>query len=334
MSSGMNAYTALSSATPAPGRVGQRHVALAVHVDQPRHAEEAAAAEGERIEEVVVDPAVDHVDLLLAVRAAHEDVVALDEEVAPLDERHAHLAGQERVLEVGRVVDARAQHDHHRALARPRRGVDQAVEEQARVVLDRPHRVRGEELREHAVQERAVLEDVGDAARAAAVVLEDDVRAVLAADEVGADDVGEDLPRRHHAEQLALVLLAREDELRRDDAVGETALVVVHVLEEQVERGDPLDEAVLDRLPLGGGDDARHEVEREDALEPLFFAVHGEGDALVQEREPLQALAALDVLSRERLEDGDERRVVRPGAALGFEQLVVAAGRRPPVHGP
>ena len=164
--------------------------------------------EGERVEEVVVDAPVDHVDLALAVRPAHEDVIALDEEVAALDERHAHLAREEGVLEVGGVVDARAQHDHHRALARPRRHVEQAVEEERRVLLDRAHGVGGEELGEDAVEQRAVLEHVGHAARAAAVVLQHEILPRLAPDQIGAHHVGEDLARRDQPEQLALVLLA------------------------------------------------------------------------------------------------------------------------------
>ena len=43
-------------------RVGDRDVAFAVDVDEARHAELAVAAEGERVEEAVVDAAVDHVD--------------------------------------------------------------------------------------------------------------------------------------------------------------------------------------------------------------------------------------------------------------------------------
>ena len=48
-----------------------------------------------------------------------------------------------------------------------------------RVVLDRADGVGGEQLREHPVQEVPVLEDVGDATRAPAVVLEHQVLAVL-----------------------------------------------------------------------------------------------------------------------------------------------------------
>src|SRR5678815_1400103 len=104
--------------------------------------------------------------------------------------------------------------------------------------------------------------------------------------------------------------------------------------QKEIERRDALDQAVLDRLPLRGGDDARHEVEGEDALEAVLFAVHREGDALVHERELLQALAAVHVLAGEGLEDGDERGIVGTRQARGVEDLVEAAGGGRPVHGP
>ncbi len=60
------------------------------------------------------------------------------------------------------------------------------------IVANGPHRIGGEELGEDPVQEVAVLQHVGHAARAAAVVLEDEVLAAVVADEVGAHDVGVD----------------------------------------------------------------------------------------------------------------------------------------------
>jgi hypothetical protein len=64
-----------------------------------------------RIEELVVDPAVDDVDALLAVRRPHADLVAGAHQVAALDQLDAHLPGQQGVLEVGGVVDARGEDD-------------------------------------------------------------------------------------------------------------------------------------------------------------------------------------------------------------------------------
>ena len=75
-------------------------------------------AEHERIEELVVDAAIDHVDALEASRRSHVDDVVVADEVAALDELDPHLAREERVLEVGGVVDARGQQDDGRGSSR------------------------------------------------------------------------------------------------------------------------------------------------------------------------------------------------------------------------
>jgi hypothetical protein len=110
------------------GSIGERDVALAVDVQEAGHAQQAVAPKHQRIEEIIVDPAVDHVDLLLALGRPHEDVVVLDDEIASLDEHHAHLAGQEGVLEVGGVRHPRGENHHDRLLAQARRGVQQGLE--------------------------------------------------------------------------------------------------------------------------------------------------------------------------------------------------------------
>jgi hypothetical protein len=63
-----------------------------------------------RVEELVVDAPVDDVDPLLAGRRPHpHDAVAADQ-VAALDQLDAHQPGEQGVLEVGAVVDARREH--------------------------------------------------------------------------------------------------------------------------------------------------------------------------------------------------------------------------------
>ena len=291
----------MSSATPAPGALAMRHVARAIGIHQAGHAEEGVAAEGEGIEEVVVDPAIDDVDLALAVGAPHVDDVVLHDQVVPLHQVHAHLPGQEGVLEEGGVVDPGREENHHGVLAAPGRGVAERFPQEMRIVADRPHRIRREELGEDPVQQVAVLQHVGHPARAAAVVLEDEVVAAVVADEVGAHDVGVDPLRGDHAQEGALELHARVDQLRGQQAIFEAALLAVDVADEEVQGGDALHQPALDALPFRVGDHPRHEVEGEDALDALLGAVDGEGDALVDEREFLQALAAVQLALGERL---------------------------------
>ena len=82
----------------------------------PGAAEHRVGPEVQRVEEVVVDAPVHHVDALLARGRAHEDDVVAAHEVAALDQLDAHLPGEERVLEVRRVVDAGREHDDARVV--------------------------------------------------------------------------------------------------------------------------------------------------------------------------------------------------------------------------
>ena len=107
-----------------------RDVAGPGGVDQAGAAEQRVGAEVHRVEELVVDAAVDHVHRLEALRGAHQHPAAAAHQVAALDELDAHRAGQQGVLEVGGVVDARREHDDGRvgdAGRAPRRAARRAA---------------------------------------------------------------------------------------------------------------------------------------------------------------------------------------------------------------
>ena len=232
------------------------------------------------IEVVVVDAPVDDVDALLARGRAHEDALVAAHEVATLDQLDAHLAREERVLEVRRVVQTRREHDDARLVDTRRRGVAQRLEEMLRVVGDTTDAVAGEQLGEHVRHRPPVLHDVGDPRRRAQVVLEHPEGAGVVADEVDPGDVDAHAPGRLDAGDAAVEVLRAGDEPARHDAVGQDLAGAVHVGEEALERQHPLAHARLDPDPLRLVDDPRHEVERE---RPLLTGER-ERDALVAER--------------------------------------------------
>ena len=93
---------------PLPGALTMATLPARQALMMPATPSDGVGAEAERIEEGVVDAAVDDVDAPQAVRRLHVDDVVLHHQVAALDQLDAHLLGQEGVLEVRRVVDARA----------------------------------------------------------------------------------------------------------------------------------------------------------------------------------------------------------------------------------
>ena len=229
----------MSSATPFPGSVRDRHVAGAGRVQDARAAEHGVGAELERIEIVVVDAAVDHVDALLARGRPHEHALVAAHEIATLDQLDAHLARQERVLEVRRVVESGCEHDDARLVDTCRRGVPERFEEMLRVVGDTTDAVTGEQLREHVRHRPPVLHDVGDSRRRAQVVLEHPEGAGVVADQVDPRDVDAHATRRLEAGDRPMEVLRAGDEPAGHDAVGEDLPCAVHVGEEALERHAP-----------------------------------------------------------------------------------------------
>jgi hypothetical protein len=119
----------------------------------------------------------------------------------------------------------------------------------------------------------------------------------------------------------------RYDELARHDPVGHDAARVVDVVDEEVQRTRALGEPLLDRRPLGRGDDPRYEVEREDLLGPRVVAVDAERDAHVQHRALGGSLAACDLGRGEAGESAREQAAAGAWAALDVEHLVEKLAR-------
>src|SRR6185369_6809689 len=71
--------------------VGDRDRARAIRAEQAGYAERRVRAKRERIEVVVVEPPVDHVDAFRPLGGAHEHDAAVDEQVDAFDELDAHL---------------------------------------------------------------------------------------------------------------------------------------------------------------------------------------------------------------------------------------------------
>ena len=89
-------------------------------MEEPGNSEHRIGAEHRGVEEIVVDPAIDHVHLLAALGSPHPDAAVLHVEVPALAELDAHLLGEEGMLEVGAVVEPRGEEHDGRLLEVPR----------------------------------------------------------------------------------------------------------------------------------------------------------------------------------------------------------------------
>ena len=239
------------------------HVALAVGPVQARHAERAIGPEYQRVDVLVVDAAVNHVDPLQAARGFHVHEVVVHDEVAAFDQPDAHEPGQGAVLKISRVVDARRKQHHGGLAGLPAAQRQQVAKQQIGVVFHRQHVAFGQQIGKNAVGDAPVFEHVRHPGGRAQVVFQHIQLAVVVPNQIHARDVRVDIVRHVHVHHLAQKLRAGVHQRRRHDAVFQDELLVVNVFQEDIQRPQPLLDAGLNALPLGVVDDARDDVERE-----------------------------------------------------------------------
>ena len=117
------------------------------------------------------------------------------------------------------------------------------------------------------------------------------------------------------------------DDVLGHDAVGDNPPIVVEVVDEMIERREPLHEAALDPRPFRGLDRARDHVERPRAVDVLTFGVDGERDAHFRDRALGVALTLGELAFAERREVARELRGRGPRFAGRGEELVEERAR-------
>lgn len=178
-------------------------------------------------------------------------------------------------------------------------------------------------LGEQAHHHLAVLEHVGHAGRHAQVVLQHIELALARAHDVHPGNVRIDAAGHVDAMHFGPVLLVLQDQIGWNPFCLENFLVVVDVLEKQVECLDALAQPCGKQLPFGSGQDARHDVERNEPLRSGLFAIDGKGDAdAVEQRIGLSTLLC-HPFGRRMLQPLTEPSVMRTHLAFRIRHLVV-----------
>ena len=289
------------------GRIGQTDLALDPRAHQALAAEDRVRIERFRIEEQIVDAAIDDIDALQAIDGPHvRAVVVTHDEVRAFDQFDTHLLREIGMLEVRGVVDARGQQHDVRRITRTRADRHQRVVELGGVVVDRQD-VRGvEQFRPDALDDRAVLQHVRDTGRHPQVVFEHIQGAVAIANQIGAADVRPDAVLRRDADALLTEVHRLGEDLGREDAVLDDLLLAVQILDEVVQRGDALLQAAFGLLPFLLWNDSRNDVERPGAVDILAFGIDREGDAHDLDRQIGRQAAIGEILLRQALQVLDE----------------------------
>ena len=262
-------------------------MAGAVGPHQARATQAGVRAKHRWVQKVVVHPAVNHVHPFGATGGAHVDKVVAHKQVLAFNQLHAHLLGQKGVLKVGAVVHAGGEHHHGGVVGGGRATRAQGLEQQIGVVRHRCHPVLAEQLREQAHHHLAVFEHIAHPAGHAQVVFQHVILALAlgigGTHDVDAADVRIHLIRHIHPHHLGAKLRVVQNLFFGDDARSQDVLAVVNVVDEAVQSTHPLRQAFLHLPPFVRGDDARDQVEGNQAFGArtflVFGAIHGKGDA-------------------------------------------------------
>ncbi len=187
------------------------------------------------------------------------------------------------MLEIGRVVGAGGKQNDLRVGDSGGRYLLECSDQLGAVIVDRTQTNVVEQIGKGAQHHVPVLDDIADARGCARVVLEHQERAALVAHDVSAANVDIGLVRQIDAAHQRAVVVVAEDQLGRDHAVAQHMLIMVNVVEQQVDRRDPLDDAALYVPPLLSRQHARQDVERQDAVDRPRVRVDRKGDPKIVE---------------------------------------------------
>ena len=143
-------------------------------------------------------------------------------------------------------------------------------------------------------------------------------------DQIDAGDVRVYAVSQLEAEHRDLVGVVGQHLLGRNDAGFQDVLLVVHVVQEAVEGGDPLAQATRQLLPFRRRDDPRNRVEGNQAFGTGLVAVDGESNAdAVEQQVCLAALLGHPVGRRLGEPIGEDAEMRAHFAARGLHFVVM-----------
>ena len=226
------------------------------------------------------------------------------------------------MLVEGGVVDARGQQGDGGLPDAAGRKLAQHGEQELAVALHLPDPGGAVEAAEPGLGRPAGGDHVRNAGGDAQVVLKHEI-AVVGPHQVGAADGDPSAVRGGIALHFRAVLGTPLNHVPGDNAVFDDAGLVVDVVQEAVQRPQPLGQPGFQDPPLGPGDDAGDAVNGDDALLGLVVPVDHEGNAFLEEGTGHLLLDAGQVRGGHPEQGVVEALGVFPGAPAGLEHLVV-----------
>ncbi len=145
---------------------------------------------------------------------------------------------------------------------------------------------------------------------------------IVDADDVDPGDMGPDVVRRAMALHFRPVARIAEHEVLGHDSGADDLLRAIDVGEEHVQRLDALDQSRFQPQPFVMAEQARDDVERDQALGGLLVAIDGEGDADAAKQHFRLLAPGIEQPRRGRLEPFGDAVVQGARRSVAFGHLV------------
>ena len=201
-------------------------------------------------------------------------------QVMAFDQFDTHLVGQKAVFVIGGIIDAGGEHGHHRRAGGGRGGAGgKAAVQQFGIIADRFDPVAGKEFGEHLQHRLAVFQHVADAGGGPGVILEHIEFIIAGAHQIDADDMGVDPAGGCHADHLRQEGRVAGDHFDRQASGADDFLPVIDIVQERIDRADPLFDPFGEARPFAPRNDPRDDVEGDQPFGRLGAPVDVEGDA-------------------------------------------------------
>ena len=252
-------------------------------IHQSGNAQHGIRAKHQRINISVVHPPIQHIHPLWPFGGAHEKHVGMHEEIGAFHQLDAQLVGQKAVFVIGAVVNTRRQQGKTGlAVAAVWRYGFQRIQQCVRIGFHRAdstiHPQFRNDFRHQAQHHLAVFQHVGNPGRRPRIVFQHIEIVSAGANQINAGDMHPHIFRRATPHLRQSVLRIEPHQFFRNNSGLHALARAIDISEEHVQRCHPLDEPLFQPCPFRAGNDARHNIKRNQPLGSIRIAIDCKGN--------------------------------------------------------
>src|SRR5215831_14087572 len=197
----------------------------------------------------------------------------------------------------------------------------------AGIIPDRTHVAVIEDLWKRTLHDFPILQDIGNPGRAAQVVFEDVIPAILVSHKICSDDMAPYSSRWFKTHTRLAERLGGKNQIGRDDSILQDLLLAIDIVDKHIQRMNALTQTSIDRFPLISGHNPRDDVEWENLFRACLITINVEGNSRAEQSQFRSLLITPQFGVTHRCNPLVQQTRTRAGCAIRTEHLVVKTVR-------